>query len=252
MDLLTDACYSALIKLFNVQPLNPTADALAAQCASYLLLSKLIGIMVILISPILKLPLIYSLADSKKGKITAEGLPYRMLIIELLSQSIGYAFNKRFGIAVSAYGELYFLIVQNLAILSCGFYLTNRIFPASTIWVGFPYLISILCDENWLSDNTLKKLIGLNFPLTLAGIVPVIWQNLKNRHTIGFPLTMLLLGQLMGIGRILTTIFEVGTDPFVLAGCCTGPVLNAILILQYFYYKDNTRILLEEAEEKEK
>jgi hypothetical protein len=114
--ILTEACYLSLLNLFEVS-LNEKELEVAQECPTPELLSKGVGLLVVLLSPLLKLPLLFAVADQTHGHLTASTLPVSMFLLELTSQLVSLGFNRRFNVTFTAHGELYSLIPQNLLIL---------------------------------------------------------------------------------------------------------------------------------------
>ena len=214
-------------------------------CPPSLLLSRLLGWIVVIVGVCLKLPLLRSLlSGSNEVKLlTATSIPIISLCLEIGSLLIGLSFNYRLGIPFSAYGECIFLLLQDVMIVTVSIFLRTGNYPRS---MSVPLIVSIALTVLLSSHvDHLHTLLSLNIPLIFMTMLPPILQNYRNKHTVGFPLSMVLLGQGMGFTRMFTTFMEVPRLDWTLAlGSSLGPALNIILLLEVFLYQQETDRLL--------
>merc|ERR1719334_2175278 len=96
-------------KCFNLLRLLDIAEFCQGDCLKDTM-SKLLGFLIIILSPLSKLPQIIKIL--RNGSV--EGLNTMSYIIETFAYIVFFAYNYRNGYPFSTYGEVLFIYLQNL------------------------------------------------------------------------------------------------------------------------------------------
>lgn len=170
--------------------------------------------------------------------LLASQLQYHLFAMDILSQIIGLAFNIRNQISPTAYAELWFLLVQNIAILSMAMWWLDKTRMIPVILLLITVTFNILLNPVFISRPALTNILVLgSTPLTILSLVPALLANYRRKSCAGFPLSMLLIGQAMGGARVLTTYIEVSQLWGIIGSALVGPALNLLFIVQYIVYR---------------
>ena len=198
-------------------------------CTS-LVLSKLLGMSIVLGSSLVKLPQVVTilLAGSTKG------LSSFSLYAELLAYVITWSYSAFQKFPFTTWGESMFLTIQNTIIIMLGYsytrdYLRLVLFPLCLV-----VSMSVLLSEQ-LPAQVYFYLQTCVIPLAIIGKLKQVQENYSNSSTgqLSFvTLVLLFVGTLI---RMFTTIKETG-DMLSLFIYGISAVLNFILLTQILYY----------------
>jgi len=196
-----------------------------------LLVSKVLGIGIILGAVVVKLPQIKKIYPS--GRI--EGLAISSFVLSLVAYTISFSYSFSNSFPFSTYGENLVMTFQDFAIVGL---LMHYSHANLAIMVGSAALYFVLVA--WLLSGTVDPALFVTLQssttlLTISSKLPQIWTNFSQSSTgqLSFLTTLL---QFVGcLGRIFTTIQEVN-DSAILFGFLSAGVLNGILVLQMLYY----------------
>ncbi|KAM6909107.1 mannose-P-dolichol utilization defect 1b [Xenentodon cancila] len=195
-----------------------------------IVLSKVLGIGIILGSVMVKLPQILKLMAAK----SAEGLSFKSVLLELLAitGTMVYSIANRF--PFSAWGEALFLMLQTLAI---GFLIqmyggrTARGVLFLAVYVGL--LLLLLSPATPMSVVTSMQ--AFNMPAIIVGRLIQAATNLHNGHTGQLSAISVFLLFAGSLARIFTSVQETGDSlmalTYVISSSCNG-----IIALQVLYY----------------
>jgi hypothetical protein len=89
-------------------------------------------------------------------------------------------------------------------------------------------------------------LLAVNLPILLYSRGTQIFETASAQHTGAQSITIASMNVLAGCVRIFTTIQEVGSDFFLLAGFALSVLLNVIMLIQFPLYAANTAKFKEE------
>ena len=220
-------CYVVLVE--NLDVFHP-------QCLK-LGVSKAVGLGIVLVGSIVKLPQLFKLINAKSGA----GLSLTSYILEAIGYIITLAYNVRGGFPFSTYGETAFISVQDILILLlCLHYARKDVYAVGALGAIVALAYSLF-DPNLVSDKQLQILQGLSIPLSLASKVPQIvttYQNGSTGQLSAFTVFNYLAGSL---ARVFTTIAEVN-DLMIFWGFVAAAGLNAVLAVQMvFYWKSSPK-----------
>ncbi|KAL9653868.1 hypothetical protein ABK040_012928 [Willaertia magna] len=216
-----DQCFESVFLNFNLE----------TACIS-LLISKLLGVLVILGSVLYKVPQIITIWR----KSSVVGLSSLMFIIEIYTQVITLGYNIRENNPFSTYGEYVFMIAQNVVILLFFFVYskTDIVFSLSSIIFPVAFYF-IVFDRNYVTMEHVAILQALNLPLFMFSRIPQIIKNFTQKGVGALSFTTTFL-QLAGSGARLFTTYKELDDKLLLITSFIAVVLNGTLLLQILYY----------------
>ncbi|KAM9827798.1 mannose-P-dolichol utilization defect 1b [Neosynchiropus ocellatus] len=218
--LMPESCYDEFFLNFNL---------LDVPCLK-ILLSKGLGIGIILGSVMVKLPQILKLIGAK----SAEGLSFNSILLELLAitGTMAYSIAKQF--PFSAWGEALFLMLQTVTI---GFLIqyyggkTSRGVMFVFVYMGL--LVLLLSPVTPLLVVTTMQ--ASNMPAIIIGRLIQAATNFRNGHTGQLSAISVFLLFAGSLARIFTSLQETGDTlmalTYVISSSCNG-----IIALQVLYY----------------
>ncbi|KAG2206767.1 hypothetical protein INT47_003709 [Mucor saturninus] len=219
-----ETCVSSLLENFNFHDV---------ECIKYSV-SKGLGLGIVLGGSIVKIPQILTIV--KNG--SAQGLSTTSYLLETLSYFITLSYNLRQGNPFSTFGEILFICLQNIVILSLMFYYGGKGALLVGTLVGLGSLFYSLNNEEWVPPVLMSSLYAATIPLSLASKVPQIYTNFRNKST-GQLSVFTVVNYFAGsAARVFTTMTELD-DTLMLFGNALATTFNAILVLQVIAYWGN-------------
>ncbi|XP_056156447.1 mannose-P-dolichol utilization defect 1b [Lampris incognitus] len=217
---MPESCYDEFFLNFNF---------LDVPCLK-IVLSKGLGIGIILGSVMVKLPQIIKLMGAK----SAEGLSFNSVLLELLAITGTMAYSIANNFPFSAWGEALFLMLQTVAI---GFLIQH--YGGKTtqglllLMVYFVLLGGVLSPITPMSVVTTMQ--ASNMPAIIIGRLIQAATNFRNGHTGQLSAISVFLLFAGSLARIFTSVQETGDTlmalTYVISSCCNG-----IITLQVLYY----------------
>ncbi|KAI5838822.1 hypothetical protein DFP73DRAFT_563290 [Morchella snyderi] len=221
-DLITPACYSTLIL-----KLDPASSPACTQLA----LSKAIGVGIITLSTIVKIPQLIKLLKSG----SARGVSFSSYALETAGYLCTLAYNFRSGNPISTYGEIGLIAVQNVVIAVLILHYSGKDMWAAAFVPVVAGALYALFNEGMVDPKLMGYLQAATIPLTLASKVPQIITVARNKST-GSLSAFAVFNYLFGsLARVFTTLAEV-EDPLILYGFLGGAFLNFVLAAQMLWY----------------
>eukprot|EP00475_Leptophrys_vorax_P002583 TRINITY_DN11457_c0_g2_i2.p1 TRINITY_DN11457_c0_g2~~TRINITY_DN11457_c0_g2_i2.p1 ORF type:complete len:271 (-),score=45.71 TRINITY_DN11457_c0_g2_i2:173-985(-) len=195
------------------------------------LLAKGLGYGIIVGSSILKLPQILIILRSR----SIEGLSVPSFEIECLGYtiSVGYCLFKQ--VPFTAYGELFFLLLQSLILMVLIYSMQPQHGSATWIKVGIYSAILPVLFSGKLDGTLYEALYNGQSLLFNIGRIPQMWINFTNKSTGQLSLftTFLTFGGC--IARLFTSIQE--KAPISMAiGSILGMLSHGTILSQIVYY----------------
>lgn len=221
ISILGPACYQTL--LLDIDPTSVPCLKLA--------LSKGLGIGIVTVSSIVKVPQILKLVSSK----SADGISFLAYLLETSAFLVSLAYNVRQGFPFSTYGESVFILAQNVVISVLVLHYSGRSIAAATFVAGLAVCAFSLFKPDILDTNALSLLqIGAGVVGSASKIpqMAAIWSQGGTGQLSAFAVFNYLAGSLT---RIFTSLQEVD-DKIILSTCIAGFTLNAIVAAQMAYY----------------
>lgn len=230
--LMPESCYDEFFLNFNF---------LDVPCLK-IVLSKGLGIGIILGSVMVKLPQILKLIGAK----SAEGLSFHTVLLELLAITGTMAYSIANNFPFSAWGEALFLMLQTVVI---GFLIQHyggrTVKGALFLIVYFGLLFLALSPATPMSVVTTMQ--ASNMPAIIIGRLIQAVTNYSNGHTgqlSAISIFMLFAGSL---ARIFTSIQETGDSlmalTYIISSSCNG-----IIAAQVLYYWNSSPALKKKKE----
>lgn len=195
-----------------------------------IVLSKALGIGIILGSVMVKLPQILKLIGAK----SAEGLSFNSVLLDLLAITGTMAYSIANKFPFSAWGEALFLMMQTVAI---GFLIQHyggrTVRGLLFLVVYFSLLVALLSPVTPMSVVTSMQ--ASNMPAIIISRLIQAATNFRNGHTGQLSAISVFLLFAGSLARIFTSLQETGDSlmalTFVISSTCNG-----ILALQVLYY----------------
>lgn len=187
------------------------------------------------------------------AKGSAKGLRVSMFRSEVLSGTVAIAYFARSGIALAAYAELFFILLQNLVILALirrygdgpaknaknaknasesrvSFAVAFAAHAATVALLAFGVLANV-------PDSALETLYNCTTAVLIAGRAPQIAANFRVKSTGELSLASQALMSAGSAARIFTTAQEGGGASMLLAyGMSAG--MNWVILAQMLLYSD--------------
>ncbi|XP_066450049.1 mannose-P-dolichol utilization defect 1 protein isoform X2 [Eleutherodactylus coqui] len=195
-----------------------------------MLISKLLGIGIILGSVMVKVPQIVKLVRSG----TAEGLSFQSVLLELLALSGTMVYSITHGFPFSSWGEVLFLMIQTLIISFLIQHLRGRTALGALALAVYFALIAILLSPV-IPMVVVTLLQAANVPAIIISRLLQAATNYRSGHTgqlSAVTVTLLFLGSL---ARIFTSVQETG-DPLMSLTYVVSSACNGLIFAQLLYY----------------
>lgn len=206
------------------QSLPPTSDCLLP------LLSKLLGYSIIAASTVCKLPQIYLILKNRSIK----GLSTAAFELEVVGFTIALAYCMFKQLPFSAYGELFFLLLQSIIQVGLMYYYS----PVGTgTWLktGLYCALAPLLMGGRLDPVLFEALYASQHAIFLVSKIPQISENFQNKSTGQLSFTTNFLNFGGCFARLFTSIQEKAPLSMV-AGCFLGIFTNGIIMYQLLFY----------------
>ncbi|XP_036404401.1 mannose-P-dolichol utilization defect 1b [Megalops cyprinoides] len=193
-----------------------------------IVLSKALGIGIILGSVMVKLPQVFKLIGAK----SAEGLSFNSVLLELFAITGTMAYSIAHSFPFSAWGEALFLMLQTVAI---GFliqhYGGNTIRGLVFLVLYFSLVTLLMSPLTPLSVVTMMQ--ASNMPAIIVGRLIQAGTNYRNGHTGQLSAISVFLLFAGSLARIFTSVQETGDSlmalTYVISSCCNGLIAAQVL-----------------------
>ena len=136
-----------------------------------LALSKSLGVGILLVSSIVKIPQLLKLLSSQ----SAEGLSFSSYLLETTAYLISLAYNVRMGWPFSTYGETALIGAQNVVIAALVLHFGRKSVAAGVFIAGMAVAGAALFDERIVIGGLLGQLMAGAGVLGVASKAPQIW-----------------------------------------------------------------------------
>ncbi|KAK9474656.1 uncharacterized protein V1510DRAFT_411600 [Dipodascopsis tothii] len=202
-------------------------------CTS-LLMSKVVGLGIVVFASIIKLPQIGKMLASQ----SAEGISLSGYVFETLGYFITLSYSIHHGFPFSTYGEVLFLAIQNVIVtmLVCVYSHAGHL-STFYIAVGFAGVgVALFGPQEMVSLHQLAYLQAFAaIPLSLTSKIPQLLQNHRQQST-GQLSALTVFSYLAGsAARVFTTLAEID-DALTLFGTAAAFLLNLGLAVQMIMY----------------
>lgn len=162
-------CYRVLILEVNAEP----------ECMKQAL-SKVLGLGIIAMSAVVKLPQLVKILEAQSGA----GLSFSALALETVSFVVTAAYNFRSGNPITTYGEAGLIGAQNMAIGTSMLAFDSH--PAyAGMWIGTISALAVLLsrEQSGVSFDLVQTAMAGASALGVLSKVPQIWTNYQQGST---------------------------------------------------------------------
>ncbi|KAA0723219.1 Mannose-P-dolichol utilization defect 1 protein [Triplophysa tibetana] len=222
--LMPEKCFDEFFLQFNL---------LHVDCLK-IVISKGLGIGIILGSVLVKLPQILKLIGAK----SAEGLSFNSILLELFAITGTMAYSIINSFPFSAWGEALFLMIQTVTI---GFLIQH--YAGKTIkglgYVGVYLCLLTILISPLAHKDVVTAMQASNMPAIIIGRLIQALTNHKNGHTGQLSAISVFLLFAGSLARIFTTVQETGDSlmafTYIISSFCNG-----VIAAQVLYYWNET------------
>lgn len=216
-------------------PVSPSKMSLAAHVSSRKsvihVVSTITGVLVLVGSLFFKLPQVFRIARSRSG----EGVSVAMYVLETIAVTFSASYFARRAFAFSTYGELVFVMAQNIVILML-ISIYEKMSRTHVVGSAVLYFcVLALLMSPILPIKVLVTLQIIAIPLLNLSRIPQILLNWKRKGTGELAPVTLILQVIGNIARIFTTVASV-KDALMLTAVSVSTFFNTIILLQWLYY----------------
>ena len=169
-----------------------------------LIMSRVLGMLIVVAAGIIKLPQIASVLKSK----SAAGLSVTGFEAELVAYTLTFAYGLHKGLPFSGYGESFLMGCQDIVLLAVVYRYAktsaSHVALAASVYVGG---LGLLLSGR-LDDEIMNVLSGAAFGVILFARVPQIYANFKAGNTGQLSIFSYALNVFGGSVRIFTSITD--------------------------------------------
>lgn len=204
-----------------------------SQTTALTILSTLVGYVIIAGSMLFKVPQAARIFRKK----SAEGISATMYSLETVGIAMSLVFSIRSAFPFSTFGEAFFILAQNMAILA-GISIYDQNPKPSVLALGllvFGALFALTLSPALVPYSIVSLLQSISIPLLNISRIPQILLNHERKSTGELAPSTLILQAAGNLARIFTTIVQVKNQLFLLS-CIVAMVFNGILVAQYLMY----------------
>jgi mannose-P-dolichol utilization defect protein 1 len=144
-----------------------------------LAISKAIGIGIVLLSTVVKVPQLLKLIRSG----SAQGLSFTSYVLETSAYLITLAYNVRSGNPFTTYGEIALLAIQNVIISLLVLHFRGKDTVAAAYAAGLATAGYVLFKEGVIPREAMVLVQTATIPLGLMSKIPQIWTVAKEKST---------------------------------------------------------------------
>jgi mannose-P-dolichol utilization defect protein 1 len=200
-----------------------------------LIISKMLGYSIIVLSCILKVPQIKNMLNAKSDK----GLNYISVYSEIILYLFSALYSFHYRNPISTYGENIIVLIQCLIILYLSYkYAGSRIgivekIVAVSFIAMFPTLMIV--NESIIPDKYWELLASSSMIIISIARWSQIFHSYKHKDTGPLSSFTFILALGGNLARAFTTISETG-DKILLMAYFYGAILSLICLIQIFIY----------------
>mmetsp|Transcript_9960 Transcript_9960/g.30388 ORF Transcript_9960/g.30388 Transcript_9960/m.30388 type:complete len:210 (+) Transcript_9960:316-945(+) len=208
-------------------------------------MSRVLGLGIVIFAGIIKVPQIFAILNNR----SAAGISVNGYLIETLGYCYNLAFAYRMAYPLTAYGEYFLILLQNLIVIALMFYYNKKPNMGFGVVCLFSSLTIFMSSEQF-PMSTLRYLTALNSVLAVASRLPQVVKNVRD-GSVGTLSLLTCAGLAFGsLVRIYTTLQDV-KEFTILSGFIVSCSFNMIILAQVIYYR-HMKATSAEAEAKKK
>ncbi|KAJ8763265.1 hypothetical protein K2173_026166 [Erythroxylum novogranatense] len=196
------------------------------------LISRLLGYCIVAASTTVKLPQILKILKHR----SVRGLSVVSFELEVVGYTIALAYCLHKGLPFSAYGELAFLLVQAIILVSIIYYFSQPL--GAMTWIR-PLLYSAVAPTilaGQINPVLFEALYASQHAIFLFARIPQIWENSSNKSTGELSFLTCLMNFAGSIVRVFTSMQEKAPTS-VIMGSALGAITNGTILSQIVWYQ---------------
>ncbi|KAB1220318.1 hypothetical protein CJ030_MR3G019064 [Morella rubra] len=196
------------------------------------LISKLLGYCIVAASTTVKLPQILKILKHR----SVRGLSVVAFELEVVGYTIALAYCLHKGLPFSAYGELAFLLIQAIILVSTIYYFSQPLGMKTWIRALLYCAVAPTILAGQIDPVLFEALYASQHAIFLFAKIPQIWKNFSNKSTGELSFLTCLMNSAGSTVRVFTSIQEKAPRSVVL-GSVLGIATNATLLSQIIMYQ---------------
>lgn len=217
-------CYEEIVESLNLGNI---------ECLKFGL-SKGLGLGIVFGGCIVKIPQIIVILRARSTR----GISLTSYVLETFAYFITIAYNLRDRNAFSTWGESLLIAIQNVLIVMLMKFFRRKRFDALMVPL-LSFLVSyIMSDPELVGEAAMSLLMALTIPVILLSRLPQIYTTYQHGSAGNLSLFTVFNYFLGTAGRVYTTYQEVD-DKLILLGNVLAFLLNAIVLFQTLFYRNN-------------
>jgi mannose-P-dolichol utilization defect 1 len=195
------------------------------------LLSKGLGIGIILGSVLVKVPQIMKILNNK----STEGLSIVSCFLDLMAITFHMSYSCVSGFPFSAWGDGTFLAAQTAAIAALIFFYGQKSPTRAVLFTVLYGALVFILMGGMTSREFLWSAQGFNVPILLVGKLSQALANYKNGSTGQLSAATVFMLFSGSLARIFTSVQETG-DTMMIITYSVSTFANAVIVAQMLYY----------------
>lgn len=195
------------------------------------LISKLLGYCIVAASTTVKLPQIMKILKHK----SVQGLSVVAFELEVIGYTIALAYCLHKGLPFSAYGELAFLSIQAIILVSIIYYFSQPLGITTWIRALLYCAVAPTIIAGQIDPMLFEALYASQHAIFFFARVPQIWENIKNKGTGELSFLTSLMNFAGSMVRVFTSIQEQAPSSVVM-GSVIGIFTNGAILFQIIMY----------------
>ena len=203
------------------------------------LLTKALGVAIILGSCLNKIPIMLNMMKAK----SAAGISRNSLYGEAVVYSCCALYGFLSGHPFTAYGENFSLLCQNVALVILSWQYASTppgVKNQEKVFVIVGLMVFVFCVLNFLPESQHFMLMSSTWPVMLYARGSQVLETYNVQHTGNLSIATTTLNLVGGLIRVMTTLKETG-DMVVISGYLLSVSLSFAMFLQYWMYLENTK-----------
>ncbi|XVF36333.1 hypothetical protein REPUB_Repub19eG0049300 [Reevesia pubescens] len=196
------------------------------------LISKLLGYAIVAASTTVKLPQILKILKHR----SIRGLSVVAFELEVVGYTIALAYCLHKGLPFSAYGELAFLLIQALILVSIIYYFSQPVGISTWIRALLYCTIAPTVLAGQIDPILFEALYASQHAIFFFARVPQIWKNFSNKSTGELSFLTCLMNSGGSLVRVFTSIQEKAPTS-VIMGSVLGILTNGTILSQIIIYQ---------------
>ncbi|XP_058080431.1 mannose-P-dolichol utilization defect 1 protein homolog 2 isoform X1 [Magnolia sinica] len=196
------------------------------------LISKLLGYCIVAASTTVKVPQILKILKHS----SVRGLSVTAFELEVVGYTIALSYCLHKGLPFSAYGELFFLLIQAIILVGIIYYYSQPMGAKALIKAALYCAIAPTVLAGQIDPVLFEALYASQHAIFFFARVPQIWKNYTNKSTGELSFLTCFMNFSGSLVRVFTSIQEEAPKSVIL-GSLLGIVMNGTILTQILVYQ---------------